>query len=114
MNDKTHARSLLQVLVTFGVGAGLALSLGACSAGDDDSATPTGGGAVGGTAAGGSGATGNGQNPSGGSFATGGTTATNGTGGTGAVDTPPPPKRSSKARFKRPSRRIATSGRPIR
>src|SRR4051812_16064920 len=71
--------------------AGLALSLGACGAGDD-SPTPAGAGAFSGdTATGGSGATGNGQTASGGSFSTGGTTANVGTGGTGAVETPPPP-----------------------
>lgn len=102
MSDKTHAVSLLQVLTTLGACAGLALSLGACSAGDDDSSAPEGGGAVSGTAAGGSGATGNAQNPSGGSFATGGTTAINGTGGTGAVDTPPPPEKELESAFQAP------------
>ncbi len=101
--DRYAAGSLLRALITLGACAGLALSLGACSGGDDDSAAPLGGSDFnGGTAAGGSGATGNGQSASGGSFSGGGTTSIVGTGGTSAMETPPPPEKELESAFQAP------------
>jgi hypothetical protein len=88
--------------VSLVAGAGLAVSLGACSSTDGSAAPPGGGPSKGETAAGGSNAVGDGQSASGGSFATGGTTAIVGGSGTGSAEPPPPPEKELESAFQAP------------
>jgi hypothetical protein len=88
----SRARELLQIAATLGTCAGLALSLGACSGGDDDSASGLSDNPGAAPSAGGA-STGNGK----GQVGTGGTSTgsptidSSATGGTTATTAPPPP-----------------------
>jgi hypothetical protein len=97
-------RSALQSSGTLAACAGLAFSLGACSAASPAADLPSGGGAYpGAQAAGGSGATGNGATASGGT-GTGGTSVnvSTGTGGTTSTAPPPPPEMELESAFQAP------------